>query len=347
MQLTGSHRQAYGLTRSVQSSHSPLIHLAFLATALPAVAEQRFLLAAENQVIEVNRVGRVTSVLKHPGHRNIWEAWRLPDGGTFYVHRDGLAVFDKNNRLVMEHAAVRNDKDIEAPGGAVLDGGQRFAMLDSEAAEIRVVNRQGTVVSRTPIPDLRPEPVHSRYRMIRQSARGNAFWIVQYARKTLLEVEMGTGKILATVDLAPHLTKTPPAPHLAFATLEPGDGSLYATTATGLQLLRFDAQRHHTGSWTAAGLGLATRYLLGMQRLANGNILLACGDYHMKSTSEGRDQLAEISPDGKVVWKLTRAQLIDQITGFVDPKTGIEELRITNVHAYDSAKIKNALQVKR
>ncbi|MCA2969993.1 MAG: hypothetical protein INH43_15875 [Acidobacteriaceae bacterium] len=329
------------------SSHSLLPLLSVLATALPAVAEQRFLLAAENQVIEVNRAGRVTSVLKHPGHRNIWDAWRLPDGGIFYVHRDGLAVFDKNNRLILEHPAVRHGNDVEAPGGAVLDGGRHFAMLDSEAAEIRVINRQGTVVSRTHVPDLRPEPVHSRYRMIRPSARGNAFWIVQYARKTLLEVEMGTGKILATIDLAPHLTPTPPAPHLAFATLEPGDGSLYATTATGLQLLRFDAQRHRTGSWTAADLGLATRYLLGMQRLANGNLLLACGDYHMKSTAEGRDQLAEINPGGQVVWKLTRAQLLDQIDGFVDPKTGLEELRITNVHAYDSAKIKDALAGKR
>ena len=324
-----------------------LAAIAALTAALPALAEQRFLLAAENQVIEINRAGQVTSVLKHPGHRNIWEAWRLPDGGIFYVHRDGMALFDKNNRLVMEHAAMRNGNDVEAPGGTVLDGGQRFAMLDSVAAEIRVVDRKGAIVSRTPIPDLRPEPVHSRYRMIRRSERGNAFWIVQYARKTGLEIESGTGKILSTIALEPHLTETPPAPHLAFATLEPGDGTLYATTATGLQMLRFDAQRNRTGSWTAAELGLKTRYLLGMQRLANGNILLACGDYHMKSTDEGRDQLAEIQPDGKVAWKITRAQLIDQIEGFVDPKTGIEELRITNVHAYDSADLKNVLAVKR
>ncbi|MFN9456728.1 MAG: hypothetical protein ACK6D7_05015, partial [Acidobacteriota bacterium] len=188
----------------------PLVSL--LAATLPSAAEQRFLLAAENQVIEVNRAGRVTSVLKHPGHRNIWDAWRLPDGGIFYVHRDGLAVFDKNNRLILEHPAVRHGNDVEAPGGAVLDGGRHFAMLDSEAAEIRVVNRQGAVVSRTPIPNLRPEPVHSRYRMVRLSARGNAFWIVQYARKTLLEVEISTGKILSQIDLAPHRTPPPPPP---------------------------------------------------------------------------------------------------------------------------------------
>jgi hypothetical protein len=314
---------------------------------LPAVAEERFLLAAENQVIEINRAGRVTALLKHPGHRNIWDVWRLPDGGIFYVHHHGMALFDKQNRLVMEHAAVQNGNNVEAPGGAVLNGGEHFAMLDSEAAEIRVVDRRGAVVSRTPIPNLSPEPLQTRYRMIRLSERGNAFWIVQYARNTLLEVEIGTGKILAQLTLEPHLTNKPPAPHLAFATLEPGDGSLYATTATGLQLLRFDARHNRTGSWTAPELGLATRYLLGMQWLANGNVLLACGDYHIKSVGEGRDQLAEIRPDGKVVWKITRAQLVDQIEGFIDPKTGLEEMRITNVHAYDTGQLSKALTVKR
>jgi hypothetical protein len=67
----------------------------------------------------------------------------------------------------------------------------------------------------------------------------------------------------------------------------------------------------------------------------------------MKTTAEGLDQLAEINPGGQVVWKLTRAQLLNQIDGFIDPKTGIEELRITNVHAYDSARIKDALAGKR
>jgi hypothetical protein len=314
--------------------------------APPTPAEERFLLAGENQVIEVNRAGRVTHVLKYPGHRGIWDAWRLPDGGIFYTHRDGVALFDKNNRLVMEHPSARRGNEAQSPGGAVLDGGKHFAILDSVAAEIRVVDRNGAVVSRTPVPDLRPDSVFSHYRMIRRSARGNSFWLAQYGRKTVVEVEAGTGKILSKIELAEHLVKAP-GQHFAFATLEPGDGSLYVTTATGLQMLRFDAKRNRTGSWTAADLGLVTRYLLGMQRLDNGNLLLACGDYHLKSIEQGRDQLVEISPDGRVVWKLTRDQLVDQIDGYVEPKTGLEEMRITNVHAYDSGQLGNALMVKR
>ncbi|MBU6301343.1 MAG: DUF1592 domain-containing protein [Verrucomicrobia bacterium] len=72
-----------------------------------------------------------------------------------------------------------------------------------------------------------------------------------------------------------------------------------------------------------------------MSRLANGNLLVACGDYHLQKAEEGRDLLAEIDHAGKVVWKLTREQLVDQIEGAIDKKSGLEELRITNVHAYD------------
>jgi uncharacterized protein YecA (UPF0149 family) len=64
---------------------------------------------------------------------------------------------------------------------------------------------------------------------------------------------------------------------------------------------------------------------------------MACGDYHMQKADEGRDLLAEVTTDGKVVWKLTREQLVDQIEGSVEKSTGMEEMRITNVHAYESA----------
>lgn len=89
-------------------------------------------------------------------------------------------------------------------------------------------------------------------------------------------------------------------------------------------------------------LGLQCRYLLGMSLLANGNMLMACGDYHMQKAEEGRDLLAEIDPAGKVVWKLTREQLVDQVEGYIDKKSGLEELHITNVHVFDSPTPKSA-----
>jgi len=79
---------------------------AFLFLASSLLAEERYLLAADNQVIEIDRGGKVVSVLKHPGHGGIYDAWRLPDGGIAYAHRGGLAVFDAAKKLVMEHKAV-------------------------------------------------------------------------------------------------------------------------------------------------------------------------------------------------------------------------------------------------
>ena len=143
------------------------------------------------------------------------------------------------------------------------------------------------------------------------------------------------------------LLKPSPSVQKCFAMMQPGDGSLFVATSSGCQLLHLDADGRRLSCWTSGELGLSCRYLLGMQQLLNGNVLIACGDYHLKSADEGRDLLAEISPEGKVVWRLTRDQLVDQVDGPVEKSTGMEELRITNVHAYDSERLKECLNGKR
>ena len=129
--------------------------------------------------------------------------------------------------------------------------------------------------------------------------------------------------------------------------LQARDGSLFVATSAGGQLLHVDARGKTLSCWTVRELGLSCRYLLGMQELSNGHVLIACGDFHLKSADEGRDLLAEINAAGKVVWRLTRDQLVDQIEGVVDPRSGLEEMRVTNVHAYDGARVRECLNVRR
>ena len=76
-----------------------------LAVARLGHAEERMLLAADNQVVEINRKGTVTDVLAKQGHSGIYEAWRLPDGGVAYAHKGGLAVFDREKHLILSHPA--------------------------------------------------------------------------------------------------------------------------------------------------------------------------------------------------------------------------------------------------
>jgi hypothetical protein len=310
--------------------------LLFLLLTSFTHAEERYLLAADNQVIEINREGKVTDLLKHPGHGGIYDAARLPDGGIAYAHRGGLAVFDAAKKLVMEHKAVAGPKGAEANSVAVLEGGKKFALMDSGVNQIRIVDQSGKVVSETPLPDLSNDPLHFRYRMIREVPGAGAFWVGQYARKTVLKVEIGTGRVLQTIPLDP-LLKPSPTVKKAFATLQAKDGSLWLATSTGCQLLHLDSAGQKLGCLTTQDIGLSCRYLLGMSQLTNGHVLIACGDFHLKTADEGRDLLAEVTTDGKVVWKLTRDQLVDQIEGSVEKSTGMEEMRITNVHAYESA----------
>lgn len=206
-----------------------------------AQAEERYLLAADTQVIEIDRSGKVTALLKHPGHGGIYDAARLPDGGIAYAYRGGLAVFDTEKKLVMEHKARAGEKGTEANSVAVLEGGKKFALMDSGVSQIRIVDRTGAVVSETPLPELKDDPVHFRYRTIREVPGANAFWVGQYARKTVLKVETATGRVLQTIPLDP-LLKSSPTVKKAFAALPAKDGSLWVATSTGCQLLHLDAE---------------------------------------------------------------------------------------------------------
>ncbi len=316
------------------------------ALAASAYAEERLLLAADNQVVEINRAGQVTDVLKHSGHGGIYDAWRLPEGGIAYAHKGGLAVFDATKRLVLDHRARAGSKGAEANSCAVLDEGARFALMDSGISRIRTVDRGGIVISETPLPDLADEPLHTRYRTIRAVPGESAYWVAQYRRKTVLKVEMRSGAILSALPLE-LLLKPSSVAQECFAMLQARDGSLFVATSAGGQLLHVDARGKTLSCWTVRELGLSCRYLLGMQELSNGHVLIACGDFHLKSADEGRDLLAEINAAGKVVWRLTRDQLVDQIEGVVDPRSGLEEMRVTNVHAYDGARVRECLNVRR
>lgn len=304
------------------------------------------LLAADNQVVEIDRSGKVTDSIAKQGHSGIYEAWRLPDGGIAYAHKGGLAVFDRQKNLVLAHPASKGSKGTEANSCAVLDGGARFALMDSGVAQIRVVDRAGQVLSETQLPELPEDSLHSRYRTVRLVPGEKAFWVAQYGRRTLLKVADGTGEILQKLLLDPMLKPTP-AGHTAFGVSPLKNGTLWVATSTGRQLLRLNSMGEVERSWNSQELGLTCRYLLGTQELENGRLLVACGDYHLKSVEEGADLLAEIDTEGRVVWRLTRAQLADQIEGVVDAKSGLEEMRITNVHAYDSDRLQDVLQPTR
>ncbi len=323
-----------------------ILYMAFLGFGLPAVrAEERLLLAADNQVVEVNRAGRVTDLLSKQGHGGIYEAWRLPDGGIAYAHSKGLAVFDAQKKLVLAHAARAGSKGTEANGCAVLEGGDRFALVDAGVNQIRVVDRSGMVCSETPLPALDELPTHSRYRTVRAVPGEKAFWVTQYSRKMVLKVEEGSGRVLEARDLDALLKPKVSGP--AFSALPLPGGGLWVATSTGKQLVKIGGQGEVEQVLNASDLGLSCRYLLGTQQLENGHLMVSCGDYHLKAAEEGLDLVAELDQKNTVIWRLTRSQLIEQVDGHVEPKTGLEEMRVTHVHVYDSGRLSGVLNVLR
>lgn len=318
----------------------PILAIWTLA-ALPLGAEERYLLAAGHQVVEVNRDGVVTATLRHPGHVGIYDAWRLPDGGIAYAHRKGLAVFDAQQRLLLEYPAAT-----EADGIAILAEGASFALLDAGSGEIVTVNRRNEVLGRTPLPKLGEDPVHSRYRQLRSLRGGKEFLVGQFGRRRVLQVEAGTGRILATLELDP-LLDAPRDAHKAFGLLPRHDGGLIVTTGPGQQILRFDARFRPVPWATPVELRSTCSSYLGVQATKQGGLLMACGDYHAATAAQANDVLVELSPSGKITWRLTRTHLANKIKGVPDAKAGFDRFHIANVHAYDSAHLDRALKVER
>ena len=320
--------------------------LMVLLSVFTVHAEERILIAADNQVIEINRAGKVLDIIKFPGQDGVYDAWRLPDGGIVYVYRLGLILLDAKKNVIMEHKAVAGRQGAEINSVEVLDGGAKFAVMESGINKILIIDRKNNVLDSISLPDLSDQDIHFRYRMIRKINGEDAFWVAQKGSKTLIKVDMRTGSILKKILLDPYLRPSE-SEHKGYAVILAADGSLFTSTSDGCQIIHIGANDRLISCWTKEDIGLSCRYFTGLQLLKNGNIMAACSDFHLKTAEENSDLLAEITPEGKVVWKLTRAQIVDQIEGYVDPKSGMEELRPANIHIYDSEHINDCLNVKR
>ncbi len=315
-------------------------------SVLSTKAEERILIAADNQVIEINRAGKVLDIIKFPGQDGVYDAWRLPDGGIVYIHRLGLTLLDANKKVVMEHKAVVGAKGAEINSVDVLEGGAKFAVMESGINKILIIDRKDRVSDSISLPDLSDQDIHFRYRMIRKVNGEEAFFVAQKGSKTLIKVDMKTGNILKSLPLDPYL-KPSAVTHKGYAAILANDGSKFTSTSDGCQIIHIGANDKLLSCWTKEDLGLSCRYFTGLQLLKNGNIMAACSDFHVRTAEENSDVLAEITPAGKVIWKLTRAQLVNQIEGYIDPDSGMEELRLANIHIYDTEHIDDCLKVKR
>lgn len=296
-------------------------------------AEERMLLACFNQLIEINRNGDVLKIYENAEEFGINDAWKCPDGSIFYTHRKGVVWMDQNGKPFLKHDAKKSEAGMEVNGCTPYQAGESFAFIDSSVPEIRVINRSGKILSQTPLP-LVSQKAHGRYRTLRLSKQDKAFWVCQVLTRKLLKVQENTGNIIDTIDLSTYLTPPIKSTKL-FGVTDLGKDGLLCTTGPGKHLIHLDLNKKVKTIKQYSDLELNCRYFLGTQQLDNGHILMALGDYHMKSVEEVEDILVELDANKNVIWKLERKKLIDSICGYYDKKTGYEELRITNVHHYN------------
>lgn len=316
-----------------------LFTLLFFALSTSGWAEERFLLAAFNQILEINRQGSVVKKHHVPNTFGIYEAWKMPDGGLVFAHKKGLMRMNTQGEVVMSYQV--NEESVSCD---VINGGKSFALMDNSVPSIKEIDANGKLIKETPLPNL-IKNVHGRYRSIRKVKGGNAFWACQLSSSTVIKVAAGSGDVLAKLELKSH-----GAIHL-FGITDLDKGGVLVSIGKGAGKPKFifhcDRNLNIIEKISNEDVRVQGIYFLGTQKLDNGNILLACGDYHLKDISEGKDLLVEIDDNNKIVWRLTRDQLVNQIDGFVDKRTSIEEMRITNVHYFNSNDLSQSLLVKK
>jgi hypothetical protein len=74
--------------------------------------------------------------------------------------------------------------------------------------------------------------------------------------------------------------------------------------------------------------------LMGIQRLPNGNTLICNGDFHIRELPRGEVMMLEVTPNKRVVWKLTRSVVSKTLSP--EDQNGTAVYRTSQARLFDS-----------
>lgn len=273
------------------------------------VSQRRILVCGKQTAI-------VTFSLEHPEGVVEWsypvnsrEGWVLPDGNV-------LLAVGKGSRLPSGDVV---------PGGAAIEISRGAAGADSSSdrivwrydgtqAEVNSIQKttdgtyvlteagphprlleiaaDGTVKTEFVLACQKPN-AHMQTRMARKQADGTFlaphlldFAIIRYA---------ADGTVIATIDT--HVAGEPKINSWPFTAIALADGGILAGLTNGNRVVEFDADGAIRWQVTAADTDGAINDACGVQRLPNGNTIIA--SYRI---GKGGQRMLEVSPEKKVVW---------------------------------------------
>lgn len=249
---------------------------------------------ASRKLVWINEQGEIEKTLENI--QNCFDLWVLPNGNILYPHfgKDtvsGFSELDANGNLLRTYATEHEVFGIQPlPNGNVLVG---------ELGQKRLVEvaPDGSIAKEIPI-DYEGKQ-HECMRMVRKTE--NAYFVVL----------PGTNEV-RRYTLDGELDKSFPIRPDAFGVVALENGGIAYTCMQGA--FELDADGHEVWSLTDTDLPeINIRWLLGIQRLQNGNYLLSNWMGH-KHRDEGI-HFFEVDREKRVVWSLDgRGTLLEPAT---------------------------------
>ncbi len=231
-----------------------------------------------------------------PSAPDTQDASVLPNGHVLFCARGQVTEVDREKQVIFQFKPEGAPRYLTAaqrlPNGNTLVG----VNPDNRLLEVAP---DGRVVKDVPL-SARAAGDYESLRIARQLTNGN--YLVAHNRKQMVIEYDAAGKELAAFP-------TPGGPYQA---IRLANGHTVVSCGAGKTVVELDATGKTVWQLTSADLpdGMQLSWMAGLQRLANGNLVLAC--WFPRANLKGRTtpQLLEVSRDKQVVWAFGCGQLV-------------------------------------
>ncbi len=242
----------------------------------------------------------------------VYDGWRLDSGNYLCSSHRYVRELSPDGKLVWEfRLSAPNELKtcVPLPNGDVMT-------VDAERMELVQVTDQGRrEVKRIPVPTRKEAPIHTRYNLLRRTPAGT-FLLALRHEKAFIEVDE------SGAELWRHSV-----PDLPVVAERLANGNTLMSWSGGV----IEAAPDHHVVWELKSSDIADFPVIifgGFHRFANGNTLAANSDWHYKKPGQNSVQVFEVTPDKRVVWKLTTDSFANRKPGSLEPSTGLVEHRI-------------------
>ena len=234
-----------------------------------------FALISENGVVEKEvKVGR-----------KIQDTWMLANGNVLASYNDGVKEMTLDGQVAWEYKTP--NKGIEIHSAQPLDNGN-ILLCEGGTKRLFEVNRKGEVVVDIAL-ETSATNKHVQFRAARKTAQGT-YWVAFIGEAKAREID-ADGKVLREIVVA----KGNKSIH---GLIPLPNGGILVSTAGESEVKEFDKAGKLVWHLSKSDMKKAgvkkTRYTGGIQRLANGNTVIA--------VYGGDPQIYEVTRDKKIVW---------------------------------------------